>query len=57
MVCHNLIFDLSLWTTYTGKSLNLEKLFSKSSFYDEACFSILASGPHLDADITLILLF
>ena len=27
-------------------------LFSRSSFYDIACFSILASGQHLDATIT-----
>ena len=36
----------------TGASLILEKLFSGSSFYDLACFSILASGSHLDATIT-----
>ena len=35
-----------------GVSLILEKHFSKSSFYDIAYFSILASGPHLDATIT-----
>ena len=35
-----------------GASLILEKLFSRSSFYDIACFSILASGPHLDVTIT-----
>ena len=34
-----------------GASLILEKLFSRSSFYDIDCFSILASGPHLDATI------
>ena len=39
-------------TAYTGASLILEKLFSRSSFYDIACFSILASGPDLDATIT-----
>ena len=33
-------------------SLILEKLFSRSSFYDIPCFSILANGPHLDATIT-----
>ena len=36
---------------FTGASLILEKLFSRSSFYDIASFSILASGPHLDATI------
>ena len=35
-----------------GVSLILEKLSSRSSFYEIACFSILASGPHLDANIT-----
>ena len=35
-----------------GASLLLEKLFSRSSFFDIACFSILASGPHLDATNT-----
>ena len=30
----------------------MDKLFSRSSFYDTVCFSILASGPHLDATIT-----
>ena len=35
-----------------GVSLILEKLFSRSSFHDIACFSILASGPHLDATVT-----
>ena len=34
-----------------GASFILEKLFSKSSFYDIACFSILGSGPKLDAAI------
>ena len=34
-----------------GATLILEKLFSRPSFYDTACFSILASGPHLDATI------
>ena len=33
-------------------SLILKKIFSRSSFYDIACFSIFASGPHLDANIT-----
>ena len=28
------------------------KLFSRSSFYNIACFSILAGRPHLDATIT-----
>ena len=32
--------------------LILEKLFSRSSLYDIVCFSILASGAHLDATIT-----
>ena len=41
-----------MWTAYTGASLILEKLFSRSSSYEIACFSILASGPHLDATIT-----
>ena len=35
-----------------GASLILEKLFSRSSFYDIACFSIPASRPHLGATIT-----
>ena len=35
-----------------GVSLILNKLFSRSSFYGIACFSILASGPHLDATIS-----
>ena len=38
--------------SYTGASLILEKLFSRFSFYDIACFSILASEPHLNATIT-----
>ena len=42
-----------MWTPYTGTSLVLEKLFSRYSFYDIACFSVLASGLHLDATITL----
>ena len=50
--CHNLIFDLKLWTAYTSVSLILEELFSRFSFYDIACFSILASGPLLD--VTMI---
>ena len=33
-------------------SLILEKLFSRSSFYNIGCFSIYASGPHLDATIS-----
>ena len=36
----------------TGASLISEKLFSRSSFYDIACFSILAFEPHLDATVT-----
>ena len=36
----------------TGASLILEKHFSSSSFYDIACFSVLVSGPRLDAPIT-----
>ena len=39
-----------------GASLILEEHFNRSSFYDIACFSILASGPHLDATITTIFL-
>ena len=35
-----------------GASLILEKRFSRSSFYDIACFSILVSGPNLDTAIT-----
>ena len=35
-----------------GASLILEKLFGKSSLYDIGGFSILASGPRLDATIT-----
>ena len=35
-----------------GDSLILEKLFSMSSFYGIACFSVLASGPNLDTTIT-----
>ena len=37
---------------YTGASPILEKLFSRSSFYDITCFSIFSSGPHLNATIT-----
>ena len=47
-----MIFNPQLWTTYTGASIVLENLFSRSSFYDIACFSILASGSDLDATIT-----
>ena len=47
-----MIFDLQLWTAYTGASLILENLVTKSSFYDIACFLIHASGSHLDATIT-----
>ena len=39
-------------TAYTGASLILEKLFSRNSFNDIASFSIIASGPHLDATVT-----
>ena len=35
-----------------GVSFILDKLFSRSSLYDIACFSIIANGPHLDATIT-----
>ena len=35
-----------------GASLILEKLFSRSSFYNIAFFSILASGPHFNTIIT-----
>ena len=34
-----------------GAYLILEKLFSRSIFYDIACFSVLANGPHLCATI------
>ena len=37
---------------WSGASLILRKLFSRSSFYDVVCFSILASGPYLNATIT-----
>ena len=37
---------------YMGVSLILEKLFSRSSLYGMACFSLLASEPHLDATKT-----
>ena len=37
---------------YTGASLILEKVCRRSSFYDIACFSILANGPNLGATIT-----
>ena len=50
-VCHYVIF-VFLWTASMGASLILKKLFSGTSFYDIACFSILASGPHLDSAIT-----
>ena len=39
------------WTAYTGASVILEKLFSKSSFDEIVCLTILASGPHLDPTI------
>ena len=42
-----------MWAAYTGASVILEKLFSRSSFYDIAYFSVLISEPHLDATITL----
>ena len=35
-----------------GASLILGKLFSRSSFYEAACFSILASGSHFEPNIT-----
>ena len=35
-----------------GASLILEKLFSRPIFYEIACFSILAIGPHLGPTIT-----
>ena len=41
-----------MWASYKGVSLILEKLLSRSSFYDIACFSILIIGPHMDAIIT-----
>ena len=41
-----------MWTTFTGASIILEKLFIRPSFYDIACFSILAGRPHLGATIT-----
>ena len=41
-----------MWTVYTGASLILYKRFSRSSFNDKPCFSVLASGPHLGATIT-----
>ena len=40
------------WTAYTGASVILEKLFSKSSFDEIVCLTILTSGPHLDSTIT-----
>ena len=39
---------------YTGASLILEKLFSRSSFYDITYFSIFASGSRLDPTITSV---
>ena len=48
----DMAFDFQQWTTYTGPSLILEKLFSRSSFYHIACFSVIASGLHLDATNT-----
>ena len=51
-VCHNLIFDLKLWTTYADTSPILDRLFSRPSFRDITCFPILAGGPHLDATLT-----
>ena len=41
-----------MWTVYTGASPIFYKRFSRSSFIDKLCFSILASGPHLGATIT-----
>ena len=35
-----------------GASLNLEKLFSRPSFYDIAWFSNFATGPYLDPATT-----
>ena len=35
-----------------GAFLILQKLFSRSGFYDIACFSVLANGPHLDVTVT-----
>ena len=35
-----------------GASVVLKKIFSRSNFYEKACFAILLSGPHLDATIT-----
>ena len=35
-----------------GVSLILDKLFGRSSFYDIACFLVLANEPHLDAAVT-----
>ena len=40
-----------------GASLILEKLFSRSNFYDITCFSILASGPYLDVLLLLQRIF
>ena len=40
-----------MWTACKGASLILEKLFFRFSFNDAACFSIFASGQHLDATI------
>ena len=39
-------------STYTAASLILENFFSRSSFYDIACFSIVAIRSHFDATIT-----
>ena len=38
-------------------SLILEKLFSRSGFYDIVCFSIFASRPHLEDAKVLMLLY
>ena len=48
-----MIWFLILSCAYTGGSLILKKLFSRSSSYDIACFLILATNePHLDTTIT-----
>ena len=52
IVCRNLIFDLWLWIAYVSVSLTLGKLFSRSSFYDIACFTLLADIWYLDYIIT-----
>ena len=54
-LCHELSFDLYWWTNYTSALFILEKLISRSSFYDIACFLILASGPYLDDTLLQII--